>query len=84
MSSTNPGSSRSEDRGRRQRPARLEHLQPGRFPPGSASRPQTGQGRGVDRVEDPPRGRIQATSPNRAGLLLQHRQIRDGLAAVGK
>jgi hypothetical protein len=83
MSSTNPGSARprtvvaGNDR-------RVQQLEPGQLPRGSASRPQAGQGSGVDRVEDPPRGRIRGHQPEQGRLLPQHRQIRDGLATVGQ
>jgi hypothetical protein len=69
---------------RRDRSARLRAEQPGPFPrlrPGPFQRSQAGV---VDRVQHPPRGRRRGDRPEQAGLVTQHRQIRDGLTAVGQ
>ena len=70
MSSTNPGS------------ARPRTVVAGNDRRVSSSCSQAS--RDVDRVEDPPRRRIRRHAPEQAALLTQHRQIRDGLAAVGQ
>ena len=77
-----PGQRLAEHHGGGQRAPGLEDLRPGQFPGGGARRPQPGQGRGVDRIQDPPRGRIRGHRTERAALLPQHRQIDDGFAAV--
>lgn len=84
MSSTNPGSARPRTVVTGNDRRVLEQLLPGQLPRGRPGGPQPGQGRGVDAVEDPPRGRIRGHRPEQGGLLAQHRQISDGLTAVGQ
>ncbi|GAA3728541.1 hypothetical protein GCM10022225_07350 [Plantactinospora mayteni] len=65
-------------------PGGFDQLGPGQFPCTGASRPQTGQRRSVDPVEDPPRGGVRGDRPEQARLLPQHRQIADGFTTVGQ
>jgi hypothetical protein len=68
----------------RQQPASLEQLRPRHLPGRGTSNPQPLQGRLVDRVEDPPRGRVAGHRPEQARLLPQHREIGDRRTTIGQ
>jgi hypothetical protein len=57
---------------------------PRRVPRGGASRPQPGRCWGVDRVEDPPHGRIAGHRPEQCSLVTEPGRIGDGLTPVGE
>lgn len=68
----------------RQRPAQLAGCQPRPLPRRRAGRPQQAQQRLIHGGQDPPRRRGGGHSPEQLRLLAQHREIGDGLAAVGE
>jgi hypothetical protein len=69
---------------RGRQPVGLGGLRPRQFAGPRPSGLQTDQSLIVEHGQHPPRGRIGGHRSKQIGLIAQHRQIRDGLATVGK